>query len=59
MIKKIKAISDRFPNFILMDENKMGAHDYDDAMAENNDHLCLVGASQMTSRLNELLKKLD
>ncbi len=59
LIKKIKAISDRFPNFILMDENKMGAHDYDDAMAENNDHLCLVGASQMTSRLNELLKKLD
>jgi len=38
-----------------MDENKMGEHDYVDAMAIDEDHLCYAGAIQLTSRLNELL----
>ena len=32
-IKNIKQLRDTYPNFILMDENNMGNHDYSDDMA--------------------------
>lgn len=44
--------------FIFMDENKMGNHDYTDAMAQNRDHLSSVGAKKMTARLDSVLKTL-
>ena len=45
-----------FDNFILMDENKMGFHDYVDSMAQDCDHLNQLGAKQLTARLDSLLK---
>lgn len=44
--------------FIFMDENKMGNHDYTDAMAQNRDHLSFEGAKKMTTRLDSVLKTL-
>jgi hypothetical protein len=44
--------------FILMDENKMGNHDYSDKMAHNRDHLSSSGARRMTVRLDSVLKTL-
>ena len=46
------------PNFILMDENKMGDHDYTDEMALDYDHLSYLGANQVTTRLDSVLKTL-
>jgi len=44
------------PYFSLLDENKMGNHDYTDEMAQNMDHLNYKGAVQLTTRLDSLLK---
>lgn len=58
LISEINDLSKTYSNFILMDENKMGDHDYKENMAQNWDHLCLEGAKQLTSRLESLLQKL-
>ena len=46
------------PYFILMDENKMGNHDYSDEMAHNRDHLSFLGAQKLTTRIDSVLKTL-
>lgn len=46
-------------HFILMDENKMGDHDYTDEMAYSQDHLSHLGAKKMTSRIDSVLKTLE
>ena len=51
----IGALSKKYPNFVLMDENKMGNHNYSDMMAVDEDHLCYGGAGVLTNRLNTLL----
>jgi len=42
-----------------MDENKMGNHDYTDEMAFDYDHLSVIGATQLSSRLDSLLHTLE
>lgn len=59
IIQEIADLSKRYPNFILMDENKMGDHDYSDDMAANRDHLSLKGAVHFTERLDSLIKALQ
>lgn len=46
-------------NFMLLNENNMGNHDYSDEMAVNTDHLSELGARQLTERLDSLLKKME
>ena len=46
-------------HFILMDENKMGNHDYAGDVAFDYDHLCWQGAATFTHRLDSLLKTLE
>ena len=48
-----------YPHFILMDENKFGAHDYTNAMANDYDHLCAAGAEHLSARLDSLIKSLE
>lgn len=55
LIKELEALHKEYPNFVLMDENKMGEHDYTDMMAVDEDHLCYGGSVILTSRLNDLL----
>ena len=57
-LKRVSIIAEKNPHFVLLDENKSGNHDYDDKMALNTDHLSVLGASQLTSRLDSILKTL-
>ena len=58
MIDKLYQFEKKYPHFRLMDENKMGDHDYDDQMALNFDHLSYKGAEQLTKRLDSLIRTL-
>lgn len=59
LISEIANLHDTYPNFFLMDENKMGDHDYTDDMAYDNHHLSALGAAQLTHRLDSLIQTLD
>ena len=59
MVERLKALQDAYPNFVLMDENQMGNHDYTDSMAYESDHLSALGANQLTGRLDSVLKTLE
>lgn len=59
LIQQIADLSNTYSNFTLMDENKMGDHDYTDEMAANSAHLSALGAEQLTKRLDSLIQKLD
>ena len=59
VIQQIADLSNEYPNFILMDENKMGNHDYTDDMARDSDHLATEGAAQLTTRIDSLIKTLN
>lgn len=59
LTKVLTAMQKQYPHFIVMDENKMGNHDYSDAMAEDQQHLCPAGAKQMTHRVDSLLMSIE
>ena len=48
-----------YPHFVMVDENKFGAHDYTDAMANDCDHLSAAGAKHLSARLDSLIKVLE
>lgn len=43
-------------NVLVLDENKMGKHDYTSDMAFNMDHLSREGARQLSGRLDSLFR---
>lgn len=55
-IAHYEEMAKKYPYLVLMDENKMGAHEYTDDMAADYDHLCAVGAKYFTGKLDSLLK---
>ena len=57
-IARLDSLAKANDHFILMDENKMGNHDYTNAQAFNRDHLCSAGAKKMSTRLDSLLRTL-
>ena len=59
LIQRIEKLAEENENFVLMDENEMGNHDYTGNVAADNDHLCPTGAEKLTSRLDSLLKMLE
>ena len=59
LIERLKKLAEENENFVLMDENKMGNHDYLGNVACDFDHLCVEGAKKLTSRLDSLLKSLE
>ena len=48
-----------YPHFIMMDENKFGAHNYTDDMANDCDHLSFIGAKYLSTRLDSLIKTME
>jgi sugar phosphate isomerase/epimerase len=46
-----------YDNFRIMDENKMGNHDYPDSLAVNHDHLLNKAAKIMVPRIENVLKE--
>lgn len=59
LIQELQDLSLTYPNFTLMDENKMGNHEYTDEMAFDNNHLAHLGAIYFTNKLDSLLNKLE
>lgn len=59
IMDSLASMQNDFPNFKLMDENKMGDHDYPDSLASDTDHLSTEGAYKLTKRLDSLLKTLE
>ena len=59
LIERLKEFESKSENFVLMDENKMGDHDYLGDVAYDYDHLCWVGAEKLTARLDSLLIALE
>lgn len=59
ILEILRQFEKTYPHFRLMDENKMGYHDYDASMAMNFDHLSYLGAIQLSNRLDSLIQTLD
>ena len=55
LTKVLKGWMKTYPNFMLVDENKMGNHDYTDDMAYDYDHLSIPGARKITMTLDSLI----
>lgn len=50
-----RKVAEENKNFVLMDENLMGNHDYSGLVASDYNHLCETGAKMFTARLDSLL----
>ncbi|MBR4558814.1 MAG: TIGR02171 family protein [Fibrobacter sp.] len=59
LFEEINNISKTYPNFMFVDENKMGDHDYPEEMAQDAGHLSTEGAKKMSIRLDSLLRTLE
>ena len=59
MIEKIRNMAENDPNFIFVDENKFGDHDYPNTMAFDYDHLNRLGAEKLSSRIDSLIQVLE
>lgn len=59
ILERLEKLMESYSNFVFVDENKMGNHDYTSDMAQNKDHLAYPGAHLLTSRLNTLLLGLE
>ena len=59
LLKRLEELAETDKNFVLMDENRMGNHDYAGRVANDYDHLCYLGAQKLTLRLDSLLNTLD
>lgn len=58
-IEEFRQLDEESSNFVLMDENKMGLHDYPSSSAVDFDHLCGAGVGLISSRLDSLLLTLE
>lgn len=58
ILTQLNMFAKKFKNFVILDENKFGEHDYTDNMALDFDHLNINGARQLTYRLDSLLNTL-
>ncbi|MCQ2062755.1 MAG: TIGR02171 family protein [Fibrobacter sp.] len=58
ILNRLKKMAAENENFVILDENKMGSHDYTDEMALDYDHLNVFGARQLSYRLDSLIQTL-
>jgi len=56
MIQRVQDLELEYTNFLVLDENAMGDHDYNDAMAQDYDHLNYIGALKLTRQIEYKLK---
>jgi hypothetical protein len=59
VMKDLTSMTSTYKNFILMDENRMGKHDYTDEDAHDYSHLSQTGAEKLTRRVDSLIKTID
>lgn len=55
ILKQLSDLQTTYPNFIFMDENKMGNHDYPNRLAYDYDHLNVYGGYKITARIDAVL----
>ncbi len=55
LIQELSDLSKTYKNFKLLDENKMGNHDYPDSLAFNRDHLINDAGPMITTRIDSAL----
>lgn len=55
LIQELSNLSKTYKNFKLLDENKMGNHDYPDSLAFNRDHLINDVGPMITTRIGSAL----
>ena len=55
LTKVLKDWTKKYSNFMFVDENKMGNHNYADDMAYDYDHLSIPGARKITMTLDSLI----
>ncbi|WP_290761212.1 TIGR02171 family protein [Fibrobacter sp. UBA4297] len=58
LIEEIETWAKNKPNFVVMNENNYGDHDYPNSMAYDFDHLNKDGAKRLTSRIDSLIKSM-
>lgn len=54
-IDRLRDMEKKYSNFHVMDENKMGDHDYPDSLAYDYDHLNRYGGAVITDRIDSAL----
>ena len=59
LIEEIETWAEGKSNFVIMNENNFGDHDYASSMANDSDHLNKDGAKKVTARIDELIKSLE
>ena len=55
VLADIAKLDTTYSNFIFMDENKMGYHDYPDSLVYDYDHLNMYGARVITARIGSAI----
>ena len=55
VLSNIAKLDTIYSNFIFMDENKMGYHDYPDSLVYDYDHLNMFGAQVITARIDSAI----
>lgn len=58
-LEHLDSLAAKYSHFVMIDENKFGAHDYTDEMAVDFDHLCTKGARKFSMRLDSLLNAME
>ena len=58
LIDSLENWQKKYSNFVFVDENKMGDHDYTDEMAYDYDHLSYVGGQRLTRKLDSLIQSM-
>ena len=58
LVEEVQEFNQRYNNFYLLDENKMGDHDYVINMAYDYDHLNYRGAEKITARIDSVLNSI-
>ena len=57
-ISYFEELASQYSNFIFLDENKMGNHEYRAELFADEDHLCVEGAKVFSAKLDSLLRTL-
>ena len=55
ILDEIAQLDSTYSNFTFMDENKMGAHDYEDWLAYDYDHLNVFGSFIISKRIDSVM----
>ncbi|MCF0222803.1 MAG: TIGR02171 family protein [Fibrobacter sp.] len=59
LFKQVELLEKKYEHFHVLDENKMGNHDFEDNLAYDYDHLCADGGFEITRRIDSFVRNLN